>query len=89
MGGIVYPIMLNNLFNDSVGFAWGVRASAFLTLGFLIAANLLMTDRVSVNKQKALVKGPQEKPKVISDVPFLMAVTGYGGITPASADLDC
>jgi hypothetical protein len=37
--------MLNKLINGSTGFAWGVRAAAFLILGMLAIANLLMTPR--------------------------------------------
>ena len=44
-GGLIYPILLNQLINSSVGFAWAVRASAFLTLGLLFVANLIMTSR--------------------------------------------
>jgi MFS family permease len=31
VGGVIWPITLNHLFNDSAGFAWGVRCvfSAF------------------------------------------------------------
>jgi hypothetical protein len=37
---------LNNLFSDeSVGFGWAVRASAFLVLGCLVISQLLMRDR--------------------------------------------
>ncbi|PCH43672.1 MFS general substrate transporter [Wolfiporia cocos MD-104 SS10] len=51
-GGIVYPIMLNQLINGSVGFAWGVRAAAFLTLGLLVVANLTMTTRLPSAKNR-------------------------------------
>jgi hypothetical protein len=44
-GGVCFPIMLNRLF-DSVGFAWGVRAAAFLMLGCLIIANFLVRSRL-------------------------------------------
>ncbi|KAH9837960.1 uncharacterized protein C8Q71DRAFT_755378 [Rhodofomes roseus] len=43
IGGAVYPIMLNQLFNHGVGFAWGVRAAAFMTLGMLIIANVTLS----------------------------------------------
>ncbi|KXN80861.1 Riboflavin transporter MCH5 [Leucoagaricus sp. SymC.cos] len=42
LGRIVFPIMLNQLFKGSAGFQWGVHASAFIVLGMLIFANLLM-----------------------------------------------
>lgn len=47
LGGIVHPIMLNQLIHGPVGFAWGVRISAFLNLVLLIAANLLMRTRLA------------------------------------------
>ncbi|KZT05783.1 MFS general substrate transporter [Laetiporus sulphureus 93-53] len=50
VGGIVYPIMLNQLIHGSAGFAWGVRASAFMTLGLLAIANCLMTTRLPERK---------------------------------------
>ncbi|KAI0057035.1 MFS general substrate transporter [Artomyces pyxidatus] len=73
VGGIVFPIMLNKLFFSSVGFAWGVRASAFLVFGFLVAANLLMTPGVAVVASKA------PKPNIKSlflDIPYLLTILG-------------
>ncbi|KAF8523759.1 MFS general substrate transporter, partial [Hysterangium stoloniferum] len=52
VGGIVYPIMLNQWFHGSVGFNWGVRGSAFLTMGVLVVANYLMRPQYSDNNQK-------------------------------------
>ncbi|KAF8867447.1 major facilitator superfamily domain-containing protein [Mucidula mucida] len=46
VGGLVHPIMLNNLFHGRLGFAWGVRVSALFNLVLLIIANLLMTTRL-------------------------------------------
>ncbi|KAL5531046.1 hypothetical protein ACEPAG_3922 [Sanghuangporus baumii] len=46
VGGIVHPIMLNNLFYGSVGFANGVRASAGLNLGLMTLSALLMRTRL-------------------------------------------
>ena len=46
VGGIVHPIMLNQLIHGSVGFAWGVRASAFMNGVLLAAASLMMTTRL-------------------------------------------
>jgi MFS family permease len=45
LGGVCFPIMLSRLF-DSVGFGWGVRAAAFLILGCMIVANLLVRSRL-------------------------------------------
>ncbi|KAF4588805.1 hypothetical protein EYR40_010360 [Pleurotus pulmonarius] len=71
LGGIIFPIMLNQLFK-LVGFEWAVRASAFVVLGLLGAANLLMSDNPAV-------KGDGEKPvlkNVLTDVPFMLASFG-------------
>jgi MFS family permease len=45
LGGVCFPIMLRRLFS-SVGFGWGVRAVAFLILGCLVIANLLIRSRL-------------------------------------------
>ncbi|KAI0696992.1 MFS general substrate transporter [Cerioporus squamosus] len=71
MGGLVFPIMLNNLFNGSTGFEWGVRASAFLILGLLLASNFLMTAHPSV---RPAANAPQLNMKeILTDVPYLLA----------------
>ncbi|KAG8741703.1 hypothetical protein FRC10_002576 [Ceratobasidium sp. 414] len=44
-GGMIFPIMLNNII-EKVGYAWGVRATAFVVLGCLAAANLMMKTRL-------------------------------------------
>jgi hypothetical protein len=36
LGAVIYSIMLNNLFNGSAGFAWGVRCAAQYTCEFEI-----------------------------------------------------
>ena len=71
-GGIVLPIMHNQLFSEKAGFAWGVRATAFLMLGLLIIAKLLMSTRLPA-------KGNAPKPnvgEVFRHVPFMLAVWG-------------
>ncbi|KAI0057034.1 MFS general substrate transporter [Artomyces pyxidatus] len=71
LGGVMLPIMLNHLLSSSVGFAWGVRASAFLVLGVLIAANLLMTPRPSISANKA----PKADVKsLLLDLPYMLMV---------------
>lgn len=44
VGGLVYPIMLNRLF-QTAGFATGVRASAGLEAGMLLIALALLRPR--------------------------------------------
>ncbi|KAF9494648.1 MFS general substrate transporter [Pleurotus eryngii] len=71
LGGIIFPVMLNQLFK-LVDFEWAVRASAFVVLGLLGAANLLMSDNPSV-------KSDDKKPvlkNVLTDVPFMLASFG-------------
>ena len=71
LGGIVFPIMLNQLFKDPAGFQWGVRASAFIVLGMLVFANMLM---------KAKPRAPAaERPKmnlkeIMTDKPYLICI---------------
>ncbi|KAH9934401.1 major facilitator superfamily domain-containing protein [Fomitopsis serialis] len=75
IGGLIYPIMLNRLVHGSAGFAWGVRATAFLTLGLLVIANAVMTTRLPSAKKR----GPGPKPDmkaIMTDVPFLVLVFG-------------
>src|SRR5262245_22989610 len=45
LGGVIFPLLLDRLFNE-VGFAWGVRIAAFLILGCLIIANMLVRSRL-------------------------------------------
>ncbi|KAH7890615.1 MFS general substrate transporter [Phlebopus sp. FC_14] len=71
VGGIFFPIMLNQLFNSSAGFQWGVRASAFVVLGLLAIANLLISDNPTLNKQV------QSKPPIrtiLTDVPYILSI---------------
>ena len=75
-GGIVYPIMVNHLISgSSIGFAWGVRATGFLTLGLLAIAQLLMRTRMPDRK----ARGDQPKPdvaKVLTAPSFAFTVSG-------------
>ena len=73
IGGIVFPIMLNQLLHGNAGFKWGVRASGFLTLGLLVIANCIMTTRIP--------KGRVSRPKLdilkkLADVPYTIAIVG-------------
>ncbi|KIK57027.1 hypothetical protein GYMLUDRAFT_46646 [Collybiopsis luxurians FD-317 M1] len=71
LGSIFFPIMLNQLFkNPSVGFEWGVRASAFLVLGLLVIGNLLMSDN-----QPDLSNRPKPDMKyMMTDVPYWLSI---------------
>ena len=73
IGGVIFPIMLNKLFNGSAGFAWGVRASAFIVLGLLLLANILMSPR------NAVTSGEKPKPNLASyftDWPYIFTIAG-------------
>ncbi|TFK45966.1 MFS general substrate transporter [Heliocybe sulcata] len=82
IGGIVYPVMLNQLFHSSVGFRWGIRASAFLSLGLLVIANCIMSTRLpSARQQRTSSSGLAQvvTPSIngiLLDRPFMLAVAG-------------
>jgi MFS family permease len=79
-GGIVLPILLNQLFQKpNVGFAWGVRAAAFLLLGCLSLATVLMTTRLPNRRQREAAGIPSPKPDfkgVLSDPSFSLTALG-------------
>ncbi|ESK86380.1 MFS general substrate transporter [Moniliophthora roreri MCA 2997] len=73
VGGIIFPIMLNHLFeNPDVGFAWGVRASAFVCLGLLVVGNLLMTT----NPPKTKKPDPPKMSSLFKDSAYIIGVIG-------------
>ncbi|KAF8885236.1 MFS general substrate transporter [Gymnopilus junonius] len=77
LGGVVYPIMLNHLINSSLGFAWGVRATAFMVLGLLIIANLISRPNYPVKAASATA----QQTSIFSlflDVPYMIAIVGSG-----------
>ncbi|EIM82644.1 MFS general substrate transporter [Stereum hirsutum FP-91666 SS1] len=83
IGGIVFPIMLNQLLNGSVGFAWGVRASAFLVLGMLLAANLLMKDNPAIT---AITRGRKQDVKALFvDIPYMLYIAACASLINAAA----
>ncbi|KAJ7634826.1 major facilitator superfamily domain-containing protein [Roridomyces roridus] len=78
VGAIVHPILLNNLIQKpGVGFAGATRASAYMLLGCLIIANLLMRTRMPPNTQRAPPGSLGKLMKVIlTDPAYVLAVTG-------------
>ncbi|KAJ3925839.1 MAG: MFS general substrate transporter [Lentinula lateritia] len=73
VGGIIFPIMLNRLItNPRVGFAWGVRASAFVCLGLLIIANVLMT----ANPPKTQKPDPPKLTVLFTDTAYIFGILG-------------
>lgn len=45
IGGVIYPIMITQLIPE-IGFAWTMRAAAFMILGMLVIANLTIKSRL-------------------------------------------
>ncbi|GLB41018.1 putative MFS general substrate transporter [Lyophyllum shimeji] len=74
VGGCLYPILLNNVFAKASDFGMGVRAVAFMDLGWLIIANLIMRTRMPAkthgNEGGALLK------EVVTDGPYLLFMLG-------------
>ncbi|KZT61355.1 MFS general substrate transporter [Calocera cornea HHB12733] len=71
VGGIVFPILLNNVFQER-GFGWGVRALGFFMLGALLLANLLCST--NYHPHQRMMKPPSPI-KLLRDPPYLFGVT--------------
>lgn len=70
LGGVIFPIMVVKLI-PQIGFAWTMRACAFMILGLLVATNLFVKSRLP----------PRPKPLVIMEFirplrepPYLLVV---------------
>ncbi|KAF6752787.1 major facilitator superfamily domain-containing protein [Ephemerocybe angulata] len=72
IGGCLYPVLLNNVFNSSAGYGWGIRAVGFITLGLLIIANVLLRPRLPPKRNSAQAS----LRTIIKDVPFLFFMLG-------------
>ncbi|KZP00827.1 MFS general substrate transporter [Calocera viscosa TUFC12733] len=72
LGGIIFPILLNNVFEQR-GFKWGVRAMGFFMLGALLIANLLMIPNYPPRHQAMKPPSPL---KLLHDPPYMVAVAG-------------
>ena len=74
LGATTHPIMLNYLFNRSVGFDRGVKISAAFVSAILFVACLLIRTRLEPPKNPtnylSVGKG------VVRDVPFLIMCIG-------------
>ncbi|KAG8217834.1 major facilitator superfamily domain-containing protein [Butyriboletus roseoflavus] len=73
-GSIIHPIMLNNLFNRSVGFGNGVRISAAFVSVLLLVACLLMRTRLEPPRHRANYLSVGRG--IIHDVPFCIMSVG-------------
>ena len=76
LGGIVHPIMLNQLIHGSVGFAWGVRISAFLNCSLLLIANMLMTTRLPPKAAQTFTQQLSYWKGFFKDTTFVTACAG-------------
>ena len=70
----MYPILLQHLF-VRVGFAWGVRAFAFLNTALLLLANCVMSTRLPSAKHRPSAPRPDVR-AILRDWPYLCAVFG-------------
>ncbi|KAF7799230.1 hypothetical protein EIP86_010462 [Pleurotus ostreatoroseus] len=75
IGGVVYPIMQNHIFNGPDGFPWGVRAAGFVCLFMLITANAIMRTRLPSRRQQVNPYTPNIR-SFFTDVPYMVAVLG-------------
>ncbi|GLB40213.1 putative MFS general substrate transporter [Lyophyllum shimeji] len=74
LGAVMFPIMLNHLI-PRIGFSQAVRATAYIVLGCLVAANALMRT----NKATADLRAKAPPPDVriyLKDAPYMVAVFG-------------
>ncbi|ETW76306.1 MFS monocarboxylate transporter [Heterobasidion irregulare TC 32-1] len=77
VGGIVFPIMLNQLLNvDNVGFAWSTRATALIVLGLLALANCLMSDRVASKAASGHDHPKLDIGSFLTDGPYMLLTLG-------------
>ena len=74
LGSIIHPVMLNYLFNRSVGFANGVRISAVFVSVLLLVACLLMRTRLEPPRNPADYLSIGKS--IIHDVPFCVMCIG-------------
>ncbi|KZP00833.1 MFS general substrate transporter [Calocera viscosa TUFC12733] len=73
IGGIIFPIMVNNIFSN-VGYKWGVRAAGFYILGACILANLLIIPYYPPKHHK---KPPRPSlAKLVTDPPYIVSTLG-------------
>ncbi|KAI0318434.1 MFS general substrate transporter [Amylostereum chailletii] len=80
IGGAVLPVMLNQLLHhQQLGFGWTVRASAFLVLGMLFLANVLITPGPTPSRaecEPAALAPAAGLRNMLKDAPFMIVVLG-------------
>ena len=70
LGGVIFPIMVQRLL-PQIGFAWSMRAAAFLILGLLVIANLTVTSRLEHTPKRL---NPIMLFKPLRELPFALLV---------------
>ncbi|KAF1832297.1 monocarboxylate permease-like protein [Decorospora gaudefroyi] len=83
IGGVILPIMVTHLI-PSIGFGWAMRSTAFLLLGLLVIANIILKSRLPPPKRAFQ---PKEFVKPFTELPFrLLALCAFftylGGFLP-------
>ncbi|KAK0489286.1 major facilitator superfamily domain-containing protein [Armillaria novae-zelandiae] len=90
LGAIIYPILLNKVFDRTgLGFPWAVRFIAFIDLFLLTLANLLMRPRrvfssspkqfLDIDGHLAVpprIRAPIDMDKILYDFPYWLTVVG-------------
>jgi len=71
-GGIIFPILINNVIKER-GYQWGVRAAGFFVLGACIMGNLLMRPRYAPQHTKPPAPSIF---KLLRDPPYMVATFG-------------
>ena len=77
LGGVIFPIMLNRLIVE-IGFASGVRATAYLILGCLVTANALIAPRLPPHRLRPVhlqMPKPDMK-RILTHRAYQLAVLG-------------
>ncbi|THU77698.1 MFS general substrate transporter [Dendrothele bispora CBS 962.96] len=66
VGGVIWPIILNHMFNTSAGFGWAVRTSGFITVVLLSLASILIKPRLPP-------RAPTQQPNML----YILRDTSY------------
>ncbi|KAF8329279.1 major facilitator superfamily domain-containing protein [Amanita rubescens] len=82
LGAVVYTIMLNYMLNSSIGFAWSIRAAAFLSAALLLVGNLMITvppsPSVTASERKSSLKSMRDWPYLLTVMSgFIMLLEMY------------
>ncbi|KZP00834.1 MFS general substrate transporter [Calocera viscosa TUFC12733] len=75
-GGLIFPIMINNIFINN-GYVWGVRAAGFFVLGACVIGNLLMQPRYPPRQSRP---PPPSVGKLLRDPPYVVSIAGVSMI---------